>query len=213
MELFVLLLPLKVKRMSRKLNNNKVKDKILKLRAAGKSYNQIVALLGCSKSTVSYHCGNGREKARVLEQVKNRKPICRKVSGFKTRCSRANYKNLSSKVKTFKSKSQLKGNRTNTVVNNISQNYTCQDVLNKFGPHPICYLTGKSINLDKPESYHLDHIVPTSRGGTNDLSNLQICVKEANTAKGQLFIKELYSLCEDILNYRDFLVKKEATRR
>ena len=33
-----------------------MKDKILKLRKEGKTYSEIVKKLGCSKSTVSYHC-------------------------------------------------------------------------------------------------------------------------------------------------------------
>jgi len=33
-----------------------VKEEILKLRKQGKTYSEIVAILGCSKSTVSFHC-------------------------------------------------------------------------------------------------------------------------------------------------------------
>ena len=33
-----------------------IKEKILKLRLEGKSYNEIHELLGCSKATISYHC-------------------------------------------------------------------------------------------------------------------------------------------------------------
>jgi hypothetical protein len=39
----------------------KYEDSILKLRASGKSYNEIVNILGCSKGTVSYHCGACRD--------------------------------------------------------------------------------------------------------------------------------------------------------
>jgi DNA-binding CsgD family transcriptional regulator len=35
-----------------------MKDKIIELRKMGFSYNKIVELLGCSKSTISYHCKN-----------------------------------------------------------------------------------------------------------------------------------------------------------
>ena len=34
------------------------KKEIIKLRKENKSYNEIVDILGCSKSTVSYHCNN-----------------------------------------------------------------------------------------------------------------------------------------------------------
>ena len=33
-----------------------MKEKIIKLREDGKTYNEIVEILGCSKSTISYHC-------------------------------------------------------------------------------------------------------------------------------------------------------------
>lgn len=187
--------------MNRKYNNQPRKDAILHLRSEGLSYKQIQKKLGCSLSTISYHCGSGSEKSRVLRQVKTRKPICKKVSNFKTRCTRANYKSLRSKVKTFKRK-RGNGNRTNATVNNISKNYSCQDVIDKIGDNPICYLTGLPIDLNKPETYHLDHIVPTSKGGTNDLSNLGVCLKSANCAKGDLSLNELYDLCEKILRFK-----------
>lgn len=188
----------------RPLNNKRVKEDILRLRKKGKSYNEISELLGCSKSVISYHCGkNGTEKKRVKKYVKNRNPLCKKVSSFKTRCSRANYKIFQSKLKTFKRKSSKSGNHTNTIVNSVNKNYTCKDVIDKLGRSPSCYLTGEKIDLSKPETYNLDHIIPSSRGGSNDLYNLQICLKEANFAKSNLLLDELFILCEKILAHRD----------
>lgn len=189
--------------MKRKLNNTYHKDNILKLRSEGKSYREIQSILGCSKSTISYHCGNGNEKKRVQAQVKNRKSICKKVSAFKCRCTRANYHIFRQKLKTFKRRSENTGNRSSTVVNSIEKNYSCQDVIDKIGENPICYLTGAKIDLNKPETYHLDHIIPASKGGTNDLHNLGICLKEANYAKNELLLDELYELCEKILAWKD----------
>lgn len=37
-----------------------MKEKILKLREEGKSYRQIQTILNCSKSVISYHCGEGK---------------------------------------------------------------------------------------------------------------------------------------------------------
>lgn len=184
----------------RKLNNTPRKEDILRLRSEGKSYREIEEILGCSKSTIAYHCGDGTEKKRVQSQ--KRKPICSKVSSFKSRCTRANYETFRAKLKTFKRR--LKGvNRTTTVVNSISKNYSCQDVIDKLGENPVCYLTGELIDLDRPDTYNLDHIIPASKGGTNDLQNLGICLKSANQAKGELLISELYVLCEKILAWRD----------
>ena len=80
--------------MTRKLNNTPRKESILKLRSEGKTYNQIAQALGCSKSTIAYHCDGGKEKRRVQNSTKKRKKICRKVSAFKSRCARSNYHNL-----------------------------------------------------------------------------------------------------------------------
>lgn len=45
-----------------------MKEQILNLRKEGKTYNEIIEIVGCSKSTVSYHCG---EKQK--EKSKNRR--------------------------------------------------------------------------------------------------------------------------------------------
>lgn len=191
----------------RKFNNIPRKEDILKLRKEGKSYNKIQKILGCSKSTIAYHCDGGKEKKRVTQQNKNRKPICRKVSGFKSRCSKANFGMFRSKLKTFKRKTAgVRYNKSHAIVNSIKENYTCQDVIDKIGENPICYLTGLKIDLDKPDTYNLDHITPTARGGSNDLSNLGICLKEANMAKGELSLDDLYKLCENIISWKN---KKE----
>jgi 5-methylcytosine-specific restriction endonuclease McrA len=88
-------------------------------------------------------------------------------------------------------------------VNNVSKNYSCKDVINKIGKTPVCYLTGEKIDLNKPQTYNLDHLIPTSKGGSNDLSNLGICLRDANQAKGDLLVDELYSLCEKILSWKE----------
>lgn len=186
----------------RKLNNTYRKEAILKLRKQGKTYSEIQKALGCSKSTISYHCGNGNEKLRVQAQVKKRKPICKKVSSFKGRCTKADYRKFRSKLKTFRRRSHSNKTQSKSIVNNISKNYSCQDVINKIGASPICYLTGARIDLNKPQTYNLDHIVPSSKGGTNDLDNLGICLKEANQAKGDLTISELIQLCKAILKHQ-----------
>lgn len=170
----------------------------MKLRKEGKTYNEIQEELGCSKSVISYHCGEGKtEQKRVKKRNSSEEhKLSRKVSAFKCRVSRSVFRG---KLKTFKRRNPK--NRTHTIVNNLTKNFTTQDVLKKFGDNPVCYLTGTPIDLNKPETYHFDHIIPTSKGGTNDLSNLGICLKEANYAKNDLSIDELKILCKKILNH------------
>lgn len=46
-----------------------MKEQILKLRTEGNTYNEIVAIVKCSKSTVSYYCGEG-QKEKTLQNTK-----------------------------------------------------------------------------------------------------------------------------------------------
>ena len=51
--------------------NKGLKEKILKLYSEGKAYNDIVDILGCSKSTISFHCGKGqKEKNRNRNRIR-----------------------------------------------------------------------------------------------------------------------------------------------
>jgi len=174
------------------------REDILRLRSQGLSYKEIEKALGCSRSTISYHCGkSGSEKKRVKSQKKS--PLCKKVGAFKARCSKSSWTNFRSKIKCFKRRANY-NNRHRVKVKNP---YTCEDVVNKLGVKPRCYLTGKLINLNKPDTYNLDHIIPVSRGGTNELDNLQITCVEANSAKGNLTLKEFHSLCRRVLNWKN----------
>src|SRR5690606_22802319 len=49
-----------------------MEKQILKLRAEGKSYNEISKIVGCSKSTVCYHCGKGQKEKSSLRQKKKK---------------------------------------------------------------------------------------------------------------------------------------------
>ena len=59
-----------------------------------------------------------------------------------------------------------------------------------------CALTGDKISFDNME---LDHILPTTRKGKSELSNVRWVTKEANRLKQNLTDKELKILCNKIL--------------
>lgn len=182
-------------------NNRELKDKILALRLQGDSYREIASKLDCSKSLISYHCNNGKTKSKLFKYNKSRdedkKALIKKINNFKSR-------HLSSFITNKTSNFKRTTSSHKSIVNNINEgNYGCQDVLDKIGSSPKCYLTGKPIDLSASETYEFDHIVPIKLGGTNDLSNLQICLKEANNAKGSLMLDDFYKLCEEILEYRN----------
>ena len=188
--------------MPRKLNNVKRKSDILKLRKKGLSYKQIAKKLGCSLSIISYHCGNGSEKERAKNTYNKNTPkdcIARKLNTFKSRMKIEKIRNKYVNFRRAKKNRKITGK---DVVNNIKKNYTKQDVIDKIGEHPVCYLTGRPIDLCDTKTYQFDHIIPVSKGGTNDLSNLGVCCKEANQAKGELSVKELHNLCKEILSWK-----------
>lgn len=51
------------------------KDNILKLRAEGKSYNEISKELGCSKGTIAYHVGAGQKEKYHQRSQKRRTEV------------------------------------------------------------------------------------------------------------------------------------------
>lgn len=53
-----------------------MEKEILKLRAEGKTYKQIVELLNISKSTVSYYCGEGQKEKARMRNLKVKMDIC-----------------------------------------------------------------------------------------------------------------------------------------
>ena len=72
-----------------------------------------------------------------------------------------------------------------------------------------CYLTGRPLDMDSGTNLEFDYIIPKSKGGTNTLSNLGLCVKDANTAKGDMSVDELVDLCKDILQHNGYEIKKK----
>lgn len=162
-----------------------MKEQILKLRKEGKNYDEIVNIIGCSKSTVSYHCGKGQKEKSLNRQRKSRKTakgvFRKKFSVF-----------LRYKVKNFRRGSYGLENNSNfeysTAYKQISEN-------------PVCYLTGRKINLEDSSSYELDHIIPFSKGGKNTLSNMGLTCKDANQCKRDLLLEDFISLCKEIYEH------------
>lgn len=62
-----------------------------------------------------------------------------------------------------------------------------------------CALTGVRL---EPKTAELDHKVPLSRGGTNDLGNLQWLSREVNRAKGAMDNDEFIAMCKRVASIR-----------
>lgn len=60
----------------------------------------------------------------------------------------------------------------------------------------ICPLTGEKLTC---ENVSLDHITPTSKGGANTPSNIQLVTNHANTIKNNMDLTELLHFCQAIV--------------
>lgn len=186
---------------------HKYKEQILKLKDEGKTFTEIMKITGAASSTVSYHCGKGQKEKYRKRNLKNRKklhPYYNRIISFnlnrpnkqlsaKSICT--NLRLIQQKIHTFHKDRKTKEYQ--------EIQFTVQDVINKLGENPKCYLTGQSIDIYKPRTYQFDHIVPVSKGGDNSLENLGICTRDANLAKGGMMLEDFYKLCEDVIRVRD----------
>lgn len=150
-----------------------IADQMVILRERGMTHRQIAEALGCARSTVGYYLTEGAKELtrRREKRWKARVPFSGKMSDFKR-----GYVGEGS-------------------------NFTFRDVEEKIGPDPECYLTGRRIDLNKPETYSFDHIIPRSKGGSSSLDNMGLCVTEANMMKTDLELSDFLDLCEEILRH------------
>jgi 5-methylcytosine-specific restriction endonuclease McrA len=91
-----------------------------------------------------------------------------------------------------------------------NMNFSVDELLEAWKKHNLdlenktvrCYLTGQLIDLTETKEWHMDHIIPVSRGGPNTLENCAPATRVANQAKGNLLVEEFYELCEKALEYK-----------
>ena len=156
-----------------------LRNKILELREEGHSYNYICTKLNCSKSTVAYHLNDDYRDSAKKRNLSNKRVNMKDPLWHRS----------------------YKWNRRSINVKNVRE-----FIENKFGN--TCYLSGREYDLDNPSSFHFDHIIPKSEGGSNDLDNLGLCVPKANEAKGNMSVEEFIELCKDVLEHNGYTVNK-----
>ena len=179
-----------------------VKNQILNLRKQGLSYNSIQQKLKCSKSTISYYCGKGQKIKKNKRQQKRRQVsvLRNKLETFRYSYKEKIIYDIDYRDVRKILQIKLKGFSMNQKTRKVKQKFSLQDLIDKIGDNPTCYLTGRPIDLSDGRSYHLDHIAPVSKGGSNNLSNCQIACKEANQAKSNLSVDEFIQLCQEVIN-------------
>lgn len=129
-----------------------MKDEILLLRKEGKTYNEIRLILKCSKSTISYYCGDGQKEKSLNRCRKNRKKAIGALIHKLTRLKRKAHDNL--RISSFLSD----GSFTYSTRGRIQ-------FLNKCISNPHCFWTGEPIDLTDTKSYELDHYIQYQKEG------------------------------------------------
>ena len=189
------------------------KSQILELRSQGLSYKEIQNQLGCSKSTISYHLGEGqKEKSnKRLQETRSKKSV------LQTKIERFIYTRYEPiKEKEFKTPIHKRVSFTNPLRNKIK--WYCRrgadqtDTTVKFTPEQliaktgdICYLTGKKLDLTNSDSYQLDHRIARSKGGLSTLENCELACSEVNYAKGNLSLDEFFQLCLAVVKHNNLI--------
>lgn len=181
---------------------SKFKKQILELRKKGYSYDRIKSELSCSKSIISYYCGENQSYKRSIRQKKRRSinVLSNKIESFLRR--KSNYIPEFQETRDMRKILQIKlrGFSMNRKTKQVKQKFSLQDLIDKIGDDPKCYITGRTIDLTDGKSYHLDHIVPISKGGDNSIENCEIACKEANQAKHNMSYEEFVQLCKEVVN-------------
>lgn len=193
---------------------NKMKEKIIKLRESGKSYREIEKLLKCSKSTISYHCGIGQKKKSYKRQIitknKLRNKIQTKIQNFSVVYEKYVYRQSVSELKLKIRYRIVSFSMRNDRAKYITPSFTVDEFLEKVGDKPVCYLSGKPIDMNDSRSWSIDHKIPRSRGGNSTLDNAGICDSIVNSAKSNMTIDEFFEVCKTVLEHNGYKVIKDS---
>lgn len=183
--------------------------KMLELRKQGFSFGEISEKIKCSKGTVSYFF---RKKQR--EKVKERKEQYEPwVASLIKRISRFNLRDCKDWTRVVDTdwKQKLRSATSHFIkISDDMSKFGYKDVLAKYNNQTVveCYLTGDKIDLTK-DDYALDHIIPISRGGSSELSNLAITTYIANASKSSMTEDEYVELCKKVLIHHGYKVTKD----
>ena len=191
-------------------NNRNLKDQILKLRQDNIPYRKIAQLLNCSLSCVNYAINTEKCTKYRRNLRKSYHPFIRKTERFmQTKRKSKGIRNRANHIEKFKRlilqkiKCYFKINKEQIV-----PTFTYEDVINKFGEKPTCYLTGEELNIYEPRTYQFDHIIPKSKGGQSTLDNLGICTALANRVKYNMTPDEFFNFCKKVLNHQGYTIDK-----
>ncbi len=175
---------------------------IQQMRSEGHGSRSISKALSISRSTVVYWLDPKEFNRKAIERRRrrfNRSPLLGKMRTYKDR------KSLVVKARDFQRR--ISG-RTMTSKTSV-ESFSLDNVLEKIGPTPKCYLTGSPIDIGRPETYSFDHVVPASKGGDNSLANLGLLRADINLIKSDKTVEELIGVAIEVLTHMGYAVTKQ----
>ena len=172
-----------------------MKEQILQLKQEGKTYRDIQQLVGCSLSTISYYCGENQKEKNKLRQIQLRKN---------------NKYILSRKIDTYIGRVENNSIAYNKSYQKRDDNHKA--ILDKLIKNPICYLTGRKIDLSDGSSYHIDHINPYAESKDNSIDNAQLACRDANMSKSDMSLESYLKLCKEVLEYNGYKITKKSSK-
>lgn len=192
-----------------------LKRRVINLAAAGYSREEISLKLKCSRTIVNrYLRADGCKRALISTSkwISKLHPAHQKLKSFtkKRHSQRKRYSTKSKEIVLYfriRAFMKVTKNPTYTI-----QNIKLQDVLDKFGPNPKCYLTGDSIDLNDASKFAFDHIHPASRGGPSTLDNLGLTSPITNMSKTNQTVEEYLELCAKVLRNFGYKVTRDVDK-
>lgn len=185
--------------------------KINALRLQGLSYRDIQNTLGCSKSTISYHLGEGQKE----KTKQRRKKIPSSTYSHVKRVNTFQNPIVRNQKKLNPAPSQTQRQMTKSITDKASRfqrssAFNYKDVYAKYGDHFQCALTGRPLSWNNPHTYEYDHILPVARGGNSSIDNLQLVCTDANRAKNDMTEEEFLDLCKEVVLHAGYKVWKPS---
>ena len=169
-----------------------IERQIKDLRSQNFTYRQIAAEIGCSIGVI----GSVLSGAHIAYGTKEKKP--KKKYKYVHNANPSIKRIISLRLGNFR------GRQKDGSIGRKNCSLSTQDVLDKIGTNPICYLSGRVLDLSDRNTYALDHIVPATKGGDNSLDNLEIVHRDVNRAKNNLLNNEFIQLCLDVVMHNGY---------
>lgn len=170
------------------------------MRANQVGYRTIAKALGIPTSTVRYWADPDKAKRDGAARKRawfSRHPMLGKINCYRSR------KLIGSKTRDFQRR--VAGH----LAPQVTSTFTLDDVLDKVGNAPCCYLSGRLIDINQPETYAFDHIVPVAQGGENTLANLGLLHADINRMKSDKTPDECIAIMIEVLTHHGYVVSKK----